>query len=196
MHCDHSNLIDDHGCVVCIDCGLVLPDDAVPWTQSTSVRADPVEISKTTKRRIDLIAFALRLPDRVAEHAAVLATSHTFRSSNHAALVACVHVAAKHARLDRLEREVLGVTRADSRKFGRYVKKLRETDSKRDDSGLDTLIRMVPRLATDYGLDAKRLDHAMRTTYRSYHDTVSLDSIVKIALRQSRSDPARSREIS
>lgn len=186
MQCDHSHLIEEDGSVVCIDCGLVLPDGCVPWSESTVVRADPVEISKTMRRRVELIAFALRLPDRVAEHAAVLATSHAFRSSNHAALVACVHVAAKHARLDRLEREVLGVTRADSRKFSRYVKKLREAESKRYDSGLDTLSRMVPRLATDYGLDAKRLDHVMRTTYRSYHDSVSLDSIVKIALRHSR----------
>jgi len=186
MHCDHSNLIDDRGCVVCIDCGLVLPDDTVPWSQTTNTHTDPVEISKTMKRRIDMIAFALRLPDRVAEHAAVLATSHAFRSSNHAALVACVHIAAKHARLDRLEREVLNATRADSRKFTKYVKKLKETDTKRYDSGLESLTRMVPRLAMDHGLDAKRLDHVIRATYRSHHDAVSLDSIVKISLRNYR----------
>ena len=182
MQCDHSHLIEEDGSVVCIDCGLVLPDGCVPWSESTVVRADPVEISKTMRRRVELIAFALRLPDRVADHAAVLATTHAFRSSNHAALVACVHITAKHARLDRLEREVLDATRADSRKFTKYVKKLKETESKRYDSGLDTLSRMVPRLAMDNGLDAKRLDHAMRAAYRSHHDSASLDSIVKTAL--------------
>lgn len=186
MHCEHSKLIDDRGCVVCTECGLVLPDDAVPWSQSTSGRVDPVVISKTMKRRVDMIAFALRLPDRVAEHAAALATAHAFRSSNSAALVACVHIAAKRARLDRLEREVLDVTRVDARKFSKYTKKLKETETKRYDSELDTLTRMIPRLAMDHGIDPKRLEHAIRTSYRLHHNAVSIDSIVQIALRQSR----------
>jgi hypothetical protein len=200
--CTHDQLVESRGEIVCTRCGLVLRDDDIPAAWFRSACDEGVTVSRTMQRQVELIAYSMRLPDTVASTAGVLATTSGFRSSNVNALAACLYIAAKRHALDRLEREFLvTVPGLENRLFLKYIKLLKTSESGRTGRsvstvcGLETLRRLVPRVASDMEPDpraraglAQRLDGLLVELYPVYADAITPMGIFRIALQRLRAD--------
>lgn len=188
--CDHDHLVESRGEIVCTLCGLVLRDEDVPSAWFRTEQVDRVVVSKTMQRQIELMSHAMRLPDCVASSTGELATQCGFRSSNLNALAACMYITAKRHRLDRLEREfLLALPGIQNRLFLKYIKQLKSQEAQMAVSGLETLRRIVPRVACDMTTDhqkrsdfARRLDAMLLDVYPVYADTLTPVGIFRVAL--------------
>ena len=196
--CEHPSIVESRGDIVCTQCGLVLRDDEVPtgwasaaWT--TMVQDQPI-VSKSVSRQCSLMADALRLPECVATSAGELVTKYGYRSSNVNAVAACLFLAAKRYRLDRLEREVVvSVRGVDNRLFLKYLKSLKAQEADRYVTGVETIKRMVPRIACDLVPDqtkrakfARALEETFCDLYAQHADTVTPIRILKMSIAQTK----------